>query len=298
MGSERCISDRRWVYDSGIHVPLIVRWPGKIPPGSVSDDLVSLMDLGPTVLSIAGVSIPSHMQGQAFLGDQRKAPREYIFAHRDRMDEAYDMMRAVRDKRFKYIRNFFPGRPYAQHIAYMEEMPTMKEMRRVYKEHRDALSPNYDKAMTLAQLLFFRPDKPQEELYDITMDPHEINNLADSPAYQPVLRRMRTALDQWQKETLDLGLLPEDQLKERMRPGGAWVRTAQPVIAGTITGEVVRVKITSATEGASIAYMTEEKGAGWRLYAGELVLKRPAVLRAKACRLGFLDSEEILKRYD
>jgi len=289
---------KRWVYDSGIHVPLIVRWPGKIPPGSVSDDLVSLLDLGPTVLSIAGVPIPSHMQGQAFLGDQRKAPREYIFAHRDRMDETYDMMRAVRDKRFKYIRNFFPGRPYAQYIAYMEEMPTMKEMRRVYKEHRDALSPNYDKAMTPAQLLFFRPEKPQEELYDVTIDLHEINNLADSPAHQIVLKRMRTALERWQKETVDLGLLPEDQLKERMRPGGVWARTAPPVITETVAGEFVRVKITCATAGASIAYMTEEKGDGWKLAAGELALKRPAVVRAKACRLGFLDSEEILKRYD
>src|SRR5262245_5216487 len=126
---------KRWLYESGIRVPLIVRWPGKIQPGMVREDLVSLLDLGPTVLSLAGVPIPAHMQGQAFLGPGAAPPRRYVFAHRDRMDESYDMMRTVHDGRYHYIRNFFPGRPYAQYIAYMEEMPTMKEMRRVYKDH-------------------------------------------------------------------------------------------------------------------------------------------------------------------
>ncbi|MFH1574437.1 MAG: sulfatase, partial [Acidobacteriota bacterium] len=105
---------KRWVYDSGIKVPLLVRWPRHIAPGTVIEDPVSLIDLGPTVLSLAGVTIPEHMQAQSFLGAQKKPARQYVYAHRDRMDEAYDMMRAVRDQRYKYIRNFFPGRPYAQ----------------------------------------------------------------------------------------------------------------------------------------------------------------------------------------
>ena len=99
---------KRWIYDSGIHVPLIVRWPGRIEPGSVVEDLVSFVDFGPPVLSLAAVDVPSHMQGQPFLGDQKAAPREYIYASRDRMDEAYDLIRAVRDKRYKYIRNYMP----------------------------------------------------------------------------------------------------------------------------------------------------------------------------------------------
>jgi uncharacterized sulfatase len=119
---------KRWIYDSGIHVPLVARWPGKLQPGSVSDELVAFVDL-PTVLSLAGVEIPKHFQGQAFLGEQKAAPREYVYAARDRMDETLDIIRAVRDKRFKYIRNYRPDLPYAQDIAYMNEMPTMKEWR-------------------------------------------------------------------------------------------------------------------------------------------------------------------------
>jgi arylsulfatase A-like enzyme len=99
---------KRWPYDSGIHVPMIIRWPGKIRKGTRSSQLVSTVDLGPTVLSLAGIEVPAHMQGQAFLGGQRKPPRKYVFATRDRYDESYDMVRAVRDARFKYIRNCHP----------------------------------------------------------------------------------------------------------------------------------------------------------------------------------------------
>ncbi len=285
---------KRWVYDSGIRVPLIVRWPGKIKPGTVDDRMVSLIDLGPTVLSLAGVKVPEHMQGQAFLGEQAK-PREYVFAHRDRMDETYDMMRAVRDKRYKYIKNFFPGRPYAQYIVYMDEMPILKEMRRLYKDHMNALSPDYGKALNDTQLIFFKPEKPPEELYDTTADPHEVNNLAGSPQHQDVLKRMRAVLDKWQKETKDLGLVPEMELRERMRPGGVWQKVATPIISEAGG----KLKISCATEGSSIAYTTgESRDARWKLYAGELTLKRPVVLRVKGCRFGYLDSDEVVKRYE
>jgi uncharacterized sulfatase len=290
---------KRWVYDSGIRVPLIIRWPGKIKPETVDDRMVSLMDLGPTVLSLAGVKIPDHMQGQAFLGEQAAKPRQYVFAHRDRMDEAYDMMRAIRDKRYKYIRNFFPGRPYAQYIAYMDEMPILKEMRRLYKDHMNALDPNYGKALNETQLIFFKPEKPPEELYDTTNDPHEVKNLANSPQHQEVLKRMRAVLEQWQKETKDLGLVPEMELRERMRPGGVWVKVAQPVLTETISGDSVKLKIECSTEGSSIAYTIDEGGnARWKLYTGELTLKRPTILRIKGCRFGYLDSDEVLKRFE
>lgn len=284
---------KRWVYDSGISVPLIVRWPGRIKPGTVVGDVVSLIDLGPTVLSLAGVQVPAHMQGQAFLGAQKKS-REYAFAHRDRMDETYDMMRAVRDRRYKYIKNFHPGRPYAQYIMYMEEMPILKEMRRLYKDHFNALDPNYGKALNETQLIFFKPEKPPDELYDTTIDPHEINNLAASAQHQDVLKRMRVVLERWQKETKDLGLVPENELRERMRPGGVWQQVAEPVINETADA----VQITCPTPGASIAYTTEEGNmARWQLYTGTLKLGRPNALRVKACRLGYLDSKEVIKRY-
>jgi len=292
---------KRWLYDSGLRVPLIVRWLGQIEPGTVREDLASLLDLAPTVLSLAGIPVPEHMQGQVLLGKESAPPRPYVFAHRDRMDEAYDRMRAVHDGRFKYIQNFFPGRPYAQHIGYMEEMPTMREMRRLHKDHFNALSPNYGMALTQAQQIFFQPEKPVEEFYDLTADPHEVKNLADSPAHQPQLKRLRQALAQWQKETNDLGSIPEDALRERMRPGGVWAHASQPKITTTATGErgSVAVRLACETPGTSIAYTIENGGrARWKLYSREIILKRPITLRVKACRLGYIDSAEVVQQFE
>lgn len=181
---------KRWAYEASLHVPLIIRWPGQIKPGTVTDCIVSLMDLGPTLLSIAGVEIPKHMQGRAFLGSRTAPPRVYAFGARDRMDEAYDLIRAARDKRFHYIRNFQACKPYAQYIDYMEKGQTMKEMRRLNKA-KELLGP---------QALFFAPEKPPEELYDVPNDPHCIHNLAASPEHQATLKRMRTAVGVWMKE--------------------------------------------------------------------------------------------------
>jgi uncharacterized sulfatase len=289
---------KRFVYDSGLRVPLIVRWPGQIQSGTTNDELVCLFDLGPTALSLAGVPIPQYMQAQAILGVQKKTPRQYAFAHRDRMDESYDMMRSVMDKRYHYIRNFHPDRPYALYIDYLEEMPTMKEWRRLYKDHMNALSPNYGKALNPVQLRFVAPAKPPEELYDVTVDPHEINNLANDPKHQATLKLMREALDEWQKNTKDLGSVPEAELRERMRPGGIWQQVAAPGSSQTVAGDAVTVKLSSATVGASIAY-TMDSGANphWLLYTRELTLKRGTTLRYKACRLGWLDSEEKTEKF-
>lgn len=277
---------KRWPYDSGTRVPLIVRWPGKINPGTVVEDLVSLMDLGPTALSIAGVKIPPYMQGRAFLGSQGGAPREYVFTARDRMDETYDMMRSVRDKRYRYIRNYQPCKPYAQYIHYMDQMPTLKEMRRLHAEGK----------LTGPQKNFFAPEKPVEELYDTVADPHEVNNLASSPQHREVLERMRRVHEQFMRETKDLGLAPEPELQERMRPGGKWAVTASPAIepnGGSFSGPVA-VRIACPTEGASIAYTTEGGGsARWKLYSGGITIERTTTLRVKACRLGYHDSPEV-----
>ncbi len=196
---------KRWVYDSGIHVPLIIRWPGQIKPGSVREDLVCFIDFAPTVLSLAGAEVPRSLQGQVFLGPNTAPERRYVFAARDRMDETYDRMRAVRDKQFKYIRNFHPELPYAQRIAYMDMMPTMQVWRRLNEEGK----------LVGPQKLFFAPNKPKAELYDLNQDPHEICNLADLPEQQEKLRELRAALDQWMAETKDLGGIREEELVKR-----------------------------------------------------------------------------------
>ncbi len=270
---------KRWIYDSGIHVPLVIRWPGVLEPGSTVDDLVSFIDFGPTVLSLAGVAVPAHMQGLPFLGGRKAPAREYVYAARDRMDEAYDLIRAVRDKRYKYLRNYMPEVTYAQHINYMDEMPTMKEWRRLHAEGK----------LEGPRKIFFSRTKPVEELYDTESDSHEVNNLAGSPEHQDVLLRLRAEHERWRKSTNDLGLIPEPELMERMRPGGKYETTAAPEI--TRAGSTVRIRC--ATEGASIGYTTESgDDARWLLYGSELKLERGTVLRAKAIRIGFNESPE------
>lgn len=283
---------KRYLYDSGLRVPLLVRWPGQVKAGSTNDDLVCLFDLGPTALSIAGVHIPAYMQARAILGSQKAALREYAFAHRDRMDEAEDMMRSVMGKRFHYIRNFHPDRAYAMYIDYLEQMPTMQELRRLFKDHMNALDPMYGKALNSAQLLFMSPKKPPEELYDVTADPHEIRNLAAEAQYKDVLQKMRLALDAWQRETKDLGSVPEGELRERMRAGGVWQKLPQPKLA--VSG--LSIKATTEDPGASIVY-TRESGdrPRWKLYTSPVEIKGKAVFRFKACRFGFLDSDEVVK---
>ncbi|MFO0906102.1 MAG: sulfatase [Pirellulales bacterium] len=280
---------KRWIYDSGIHVPLIVRWPGRLSAGSTCDDLVALLDLAPTCLSLAGVDIPAHFQGQAFLGPRKaERPREYVYAARDRMDETYDLIRSVRDSRYKYIRNYRPELPYAQPIAYMDEMPTMREWR---KEHAAG-------RLTGPAALFFADRKPVEELYDTQADPHELHNLAEDPTHAPALSRLRQEHERWMATTGDLGLLPEAELQERMRPGGRWQTTATPTIR-LVDGVAT---LSCETPGASIAYRLpaadEEPSAdakAWSLYVRPVTVPPGRRIVARACRLGFRDSPATAK---
>ncbi len=204
---------KRWLFDSSLRVPLIVRFPKKYAhlapgkPGTATDRLVSFVDFGPTVLSLAGVTVPSHMQGKAFLGKEATPPREYIYGYRDRMDERYDLLRCVRDKRYKYIRNYMPHLPWfhQQYISYMYQMPTMQVWQRMADEGK----------LSGAQAVFMQRTKPAEELYDTKADPWEVKNLAGDPKHRVVLERMRGAHLAWMKEIRDLGLLPEADLRTR-----------------------------------------------------------------------------------
>jgi hypothetical protein len=225
--------------------------------------------------------LPLHFQGQAFLGPKKAAtPREFIYAARDRMDETLDIIRAVRDKRYKYIRNYRPDLPYAQDIAYMNEMPTMKEWRRLAAAGE----------LAGPQQIFFEPTKPIEELYDTQADPHEIHNLAADPQHAEVLARLRAVHEKWRGNTADLGLTPEAELNELRRPGGVWSITADPKIAVADGKAMIRC----ATDGASIAYRvapSSSKVLGrWLLYTQPVPLAKGAAIEARACRLGFKES--------
>ena len=196
---------KRYVYESGTRVPFIIRIPEKYKylfpaekPGSKVDRLVSFVDLAPTLLSIAGIEIPDYMQGHAFLGKQKTEDPEYAFMFRGRMDERYDMSRAVRDKKFRYIRNYMPYRIYGQHLEYLWRAPSIGSWEEAYKKGE----------CNEIQSRFWEP-KPVEELYDTENDPWEINNLAGNPEYQEVMVRMRAANNDWLKRIHDTGFVPE-----------------------------------------------------------------------------------------
>lgn len=221
---------KRWLYDSSTHVPLVVRIPekyrgnGQGKPGSTNDEPVSLMDLGPTVLNLAGVPVPGHMQARAFLGANLKPKRRYVYGARDRMDERYDMVRMISDGRYRYIRNFNPEKPHYQYMNTSEKTPTMRELRRLHdagKLHEEA-----DR--------YFKP-KPVEELYDTAQDPHEVRNLAGKPEHKARLETMRRELLAWMKEIGDLGLMPETELIElEKKYGSRYAILRQPEQRGVI----------------------------------------------------------------
>ncbi len=198
---------KRFVYETGTQVPFIVCIPERYQhlypaeqPGDKVDRLVNFVDLAPTLLSLVGVPIPDYMQGDAFLGPQKTRDPEYTFMSRLRMDERYDLVRAVRDKRYRYIRNYMPFRITMQHVDYLFNAPSAQSWEDAYR----AGTTNE------AQSRFFRT-KPVEELYDTENDYWEVNNLADDPAYADVLEKMRNALTDWQREIRDVGLIPETE---------------------------------------------------------------------------------------
>ncbi len=287
---------KRWVYDSGTHVPLIIRAPERLRsiaspgrpedwhPGGTRNELISFVDFAPTVLSLAGIRVPRAMQGQPFLGVRSPKARRYVYAHRDRMDEAPDLIRSVRDHRYRYIRNFMPHMPYSQDIAYMNEMPTMREWRRLAAAGQ----------LTGSAALHFRPRKPVEELFDCRADPHQVRDLAQDPAHRVVLRRMRRALGDWMAETRDVGLIPEPEFDALKREGDEPAQAATPTFALLSTSEHgARVRVTSATPGASVLWTLHPGAeARWRLLSGPIQVAAGLRLRAQASRTGFRDSPE------
>ena len=201
---------KRWLYHSGTHVPLIVRIPGQLA-GKVDHQLISSIDFGPTVLNLAGIKVHDKLQGRAFLGKNLSAPRKYVFGARDRMDERYDIIRAVFDGRFRYIRNFEPLKPYYQYMNTPEKGATMKEIRRAEKES----------SLTAAGKLFSSIKKPVEELYDVKTDPHEINNLASDSKYLSKIKLMRNVMSNWQSTIGDIGLIPEAEIEIQEKQSGS-----------------------------------------------------------------------------
>ena len=280
---------KRLLYDSGIHVPLIIRFPDGVRAGDIDEQLVSFVDFKSTALSLAGIEPPQYVDGRAFLGDYVNTPnRRYIHAAADRFDSEYDMIRAVRDARFKYLRNFNPEKPYYLPLAYREQMPIMQELLKL----RD------NEQLNEAQAQWFRASKDEEELFDTLYDPHELVNLAKDPIHAEKLFELRNELDEWVRLVDDKGLMSEGDLIVSMWPGGIQPITSTPV--ATKRRNNLEITLRSGTDGASIGYQILEEGESvneaWTIYKDPVTINNTQRLAAVAHRLGFAPSEIITIR--
>jgi len=230
---EAHVRGKQFCYDSGLHVPLIIRWPTAfaaprhVKPGTIDDRLLEAIDLAPTMLAIAGASAPDKMQGRSFIGANAGPPKQYVFGARDRCDETVFRFRTVRDRRYRYIRNFTPERPFLQPNQYKENSyPVWNLLKELHAAGK----------LTPEQAALCAPTMPEEELYDLQNDPHEIRNLAKSPEHQKTLERLRAVLTQWIDETNDQGreLEPADLAarkgvtKTETHPNTGYVADGQP----------------------------------------------------------------------
>ncbi len=203
---------KRFMYESGLRVPLIIHFPEMykhLEPaeaGTSTDRIVSFVDFAPTILSLAGLQIPDYMQGHAFLGKHRDSPQQYAFAFRGRMDERVDMVRSVRDKQYRNIRNYMPHKIYGQYLEYLWKAPSMASWEKAFREGK----------LNEVQSRFWET-KPAEELYDVSADPHNINNLAIDPNYKKVLDRMRNENRKWMLQVRDVGFIPEAMILEKVK---------------------------------------------------------------------------------
>jgi uncharacterized sulfatase len=200
-----------YIYESGLHVPLVVRVPEKWKHlvdrknGSRAQGFVSFIDFGPTVLNLAGVTVPDQMDGVPFLGAGTTATevesRDESFGYADRFDEKYEFIRSLRKGKYQYIRYFQPFLPDALQNNYRYRMLAFTEWRILYKAG----------IVHGPQSQFFR-GKPVEQLFDTGADPHEVNNLADNPQHATVLKDLRARLAAQLRALPDLSFYPESKL--------------------------------------------------------------------------------------
>ena len=271
---------KREITDRGLRVPLIVRFPDGKFKGTTRQELISMIDLAPTVLSLANIQAPKHMQGQAFLGKYAsQTPRKYVFAARDRLDSEYDRVRSVHDGHYQYIRNFRPDLPPYINLEYRLQQPMMKEMLQM----RDAGQLN------AVQMQWFRPNKPAEELYDVQKDPYQLTNIADQPQVTVHLKRLRNQMDKWLVETKDLGGTPEKDLIRQWWSG----QNSPPITANPVVRQQGNnIVLQCPTEGASIGYKIAGKDTAWQVYQHPIRVNKGEEITAVAMRIGYLKSAE------
>ena len=270
---------KRLLYDSGIRVPMIIRHPDGLGAGTRNDELVSFVDLAPTVLSIAGIRPSSSMQGRAYLGKYAVEEPKYIYAASDRFDESReDPIRAIRDRRYKYIRYYDTLEPMYYPVGYRDQMPIMQELHLLHDKGE----------LNAAQALWFRSQKPKEELFDTYTDMYEVHDLSVDMAYDTVKQRLSKALDDWLSTTQDLNMMPESALRTYFWPGGQQPVTSAP----QIERKGNKIEISTTTVGASIGYkLATDTTETWQIYTAPIQSNER--LKVIAHRVGYKPSSII-----
>ncbi|MCB0667011.1 MAG: sulfatase [Saprospiraceae bacterium] len=275
---------KRLIYDSGLNTPMIIRFPGKENAGSADHQLLSFIDFAPTIFSLAGIQPPAYLHGQAFLGTFRSdQPRAYIHAAADRFDAFTDAIRAVRNDRFKYIRNYRPEQGYYLPITYREQIPTMKELLELHQKGQ----------LNEIQEQWFREEKPRNELFDCNKDPYEINNIATDPDYANTLEKLENEMDRWIAAIGDQPNLPEAELIKQLWNGAS----EQPVTQepGIWIGNN-KMTIICETDGASIGYKIKEASGwptSWAIYTDPIDSPAGDSLKVIAHRIGYKPSDVV-----
>ena len=195
---------KRAIYETGTKVPFIVKFPkGFKTDDKRNNDMLSFIDFAPTILSIAGIDIPKIYQGKPFLGAKKSLKKRiYLFTASDRFDELTDRIRAVKSKRFKYVRNYNVEKPHALNVVYRTQMNLMKHLNELNKSN----------SLSDKQKLWFQVPKRPEEFYDLENDPFELNNLIEDEKFSLHINELKLQLDSWLKNINDLGEIPEKEL--------------------------------------------------------------------------------------
>jgi arylsulfatase A-like enzyme len=269
------LRQKRAVGNTGLKVPLIIRFPDGYRSGEVDNRIVSLMDLGPTTMSILGIKPPSFLDGKAFLGKYKTKPRNYAFGSADRFDESTDMQRSVIDGRFVYIKNFMPELPLIYRNKYREQVSMNKKIIQMDKD---------DELIGDSKYIFMK-SKQDEELYDLKFDPYEVNNIANNPDYKDKLIELRNALNTWQYEIDDKGFINESELINEF-----WPNMIQPItkpVEITVSDNVISLKC--ETMGASIGYQIGAQigSQNWKLYNKPFNLLSNQKLATRAIKIGY-----------
>ena len=271
---------KRELFDSGIKVPMIIRWPEAFRPegvksGAVDERLISFVDLAPTILSLAGVSVPANIQGHDFAASDA-ALNNYIYASRDRIDEHMDRQRAVRDKRYKYIRSWYPEVAGGTDLTFRDNIDMVREMRSMYESGQ----------LNAVQQQWYQ-SPGEERLFDLASDPFEVHDVSSKPQYEKALQRMRTEMDDWLVQVGDWSDESESVMVARIQLGGERQVTPAP----TLSLDAGRLVIEPAAAGHSLEYCIDD--GQWQLYTGPLRVNKNSKVEARAVRYGWEESVSV-----